>query len=308
MITVLTILWCSVLLGYLLRRYRMVWTEPLLLLAVWLLLFVIGTEVGSNPQLRIGLPRFGLQALLYTLLCTLCCGLAVSVLWRLTRPAEAVCPRTGKTQPTDRPKVSVWAQMKDSVIIVGFFFAGTVLGAEGWLPLFPSSTGMYLLYLLLFCVGLNVGRNQTLVHQLRHMDKRLILLPLVTILATWAGALLTAVLLPVHSLSEWLAVGSGFGYYSLSSVLITELRGAELGTIALLYNILRELFVLLGAPLLVRLFGPLAPVSTAGATSADTTLPVIAGVCGKEFVPLSVFHGLIVDFSVPFLVPFFCSI
>lgn len=57
---------------------------------------------------------------------------------------------------------------------------------------------------------------------------------------------------PRHSLSDFLAVGSGFGYYSLSSIFITEYRGAELGTIALLANIVRELIVLLCAPLLVK--------------------------------------------------------
>lgn len=308
MISVLAILWGSAVLGYLLRRYRMEWTVPLLMVSVWLLLFVIGLEVGSNPLLRNGLPRFGLQALLCALLCTAGCCLPAAFLWRHTRPED-----TGQyTETTDRragqPAVSLWGQMRDSLVIVGFFTAGTIIGAGGWLPPVPPETNLYTLYLLLCCVGLHVGRNPHIFSHMRHMDKRLMLLPLVTVGGTWVGAALTSIWLPAHKLSDWLAVGSGFGYYSLSSVLITELRGAELGTIALIYNILRELIVLLGAPLLLRYFGPLAPVSTAGATSGDTTLPVIAGICGKDIVPLSVFHGLTVDFSVPFLVPFFCSL
>ena len=103
-------------------------------------------------------------------------------------------------------------------------------------------------------------------------------------------------------------MGSGFGYYSLSSILITEYRGPELGTVALLANIIREVVTLLGAPLLVRFFGPLTPISCGGATTMDTTLPIITRTSGQDFVILSLFHGFLVDFSVPFLVTFFCSL
>ena len=100
-----------------------------------------------------------------------------------------------------------------------------------------------------------------------------------------------------------MAVGAGFGYYSLSSIFITEYKGPELGTIALLSNITREIITLLFAPLLVRWFGNLAPIST-----MDTTLPIITRYSGQSFVVVSIFHGFVVDFSVPFLVTLFCSI
>jgi uncharacterized membrane protein YbjE (DUF340 family) len=40
----------------------------------------------------------------------------------------------------------------------------------------------------------------------------------------------------------------------------------------------------------------------------DTTLPIITRTSGEEFVILSLFHGFVVDFSVPFLVTFFCDL
>ena len=120
-------------------------------------------------------------------------------------------------------------------------------------------------------------------------------------------ALAVAMLAGGHSPAEWLAVGSGMGYYSISSVLITGYRGTELGTIALLSNIVREMIALLGAALLVRLFGTLAPIAAAGATAMDTTLPVISRTCGPRLVPVSIYCGMATDFSVPFLVTLFCS-
>lgn len=308
MITILAILWGSAALGYLLRHCRMAWIGPLLTVSVWILLLVIGMEVGANRMLRSGLPRFGLQALACTLSCTLCCCAAAALLWRLTRPAGSAC--RGKTTGggINRPGRDLWRQMKGSLAIVAFFAAGTLLGAAETLPTLPPEASLYTLYFLLSCVGLNIGRAPGIIGRIRHMDRRLAMLPLITAAGTWAGALATAALLPAYSAGEWLAVGSGFGYYSLSSVLITELRGAELGTVALAYNIMRELVVLLGAPLLARLFGPLTPISIAGATSGDTTLPSITEASGTEFVPLAIFHGLTIDLSVPLLVPFFCSL
>lgn len=198
--------------------------------------------------------------------------------------------------------------MKGSLIIVGFFVAGIVCGLMGWLPPLGSDVSFVTLCALLFTVGITVGNNTTLLRSFKRLDPRLMLLPLMTIVGTLAATAIAALALPGRSLTDCLAVGSGFGYYSLSSILITQYRGPELGTVALLANIIREVITLLGAPLLVRYFGPLAPISAGGATTMDTTLPIITRTSGQDFVILSLFHGFLVDFSVPFLVTFFCSL
>lgn len=125
-----------------------------------------------------------------------------------------------------------------------------------------------------------------------------------TILGTLSAAAAISLLFPHRSAADCMAIGAGFGYYSLSSIFITEYKGPELGTIALLSNIMREIITLLCAPLLVRWFGNLAPISAGGATTMDTTLPIITRFAGQPFVVVSVFHGFVVDFSVPFLVTF----
>jgi uncharacterized membrane protein YbjE (DUF340 family) len=40
----------------------------------------------------------------------------------------------------------------------------------------------------------------------------------------------------------------------------------------------------------------------------DTTLPVISQVSGTEYVVVALFHGMIIDFSVPLWVTFFLSL
>ena len=304
MITILLFLWCGVAAGYLLRRHPVRGMGRWVGVQVWVLLFLMGIEVGSNPEVVRGMARIGTEALVLTLATAATCAGGAALGWaylrRRQQPANAPSTGTGKPLP-------LGLQLRDSAVIVGFFALGCVGGHYGWCAFLPTQAGFYALCLLMACVGFGIGQDHGLRHHIRHMDKMLLLLPLLTILCTWAGAAATALLWPRHGMADWLAVSSGFGYYSLSGILITELRGSELGTLALVYNIFRELVVLLGAPFLARFFGPLAPICQGGATTGDTTLPVITASCGQQFVPLSIYHGICVDFTVPFLVPFFCS-
>ena len=197
--------------------------------------------------------------------------------------------------------------MKGSLIIVAFFAAGILCGRADVLPQWVSSStvSMTALCALLLCVGMGIGSNPDMKSEFRSLNPRVALLPLATILASWAGAAIAFLVLQ-RTITDCLAISSGFAYYSLSSIFLTEYRGIELGTIALVANLVREAITLLGTPLLARIFGPLAPISAGGATTMDTTLPIITHTCGQRFTILAIFHGFIVDFSVPFLVTFWC--
>lgn len=200
--------------------------------------------------------------------------------------------------------------MKGSLITLGFFALGCLLGPlVGARPLGEDiDLSFFALCALMACVGFGLGNDPEMLKKFRHLDFRMALLPLMTVVGTLCGAAFALILLPHLRLFDIMAVGSGFGYYSLSSIFITEYRGAALGTTALLANVIREILTLLLAPVMARFFGRLAPISAGGATSMDTTLPVITQSSGAEFVPVSVYHGALVDFSVPFLVTFFCML
>ena len=140
--------------------------------------------------------------------------------------------------------------MTGSLIIVGFFFLGCLLGWSGLMPAFLQNEDltMYVLYFLMFQVGLSIGSDKQLKEILTNIRPKLLLVPLATITGTLLFSALISFFLSRWSVTDCLAVGSGFAYYSLSTILITQLKeptlgaqmAAELGTIALMSNIFRE--------------------------------------------------------------------
>jgi uncharacterized membrane protein YbjE (DUF340 family) len=207
--------------------------------------------------------------------------------------------------------------MKGSILIVGSFVAGCVVGRLGWLPNWwlGGSLSLVVLYALMFQVGIGIGSDSRLKEILRSITPRTILVPCATIVGTIISTFHISFAIVRWSATEVMAVGCGFGYFSLSSILVSSLKeahiglqaAAELGTITLIANVFRELMTLLLAPLMVRWFSPLGPICAGGATTIDVTLPVITRFSGRDWLFVSILHGVVVDFSVPFLVPFFCS-
>ena len=305
MFTIIFIMLSGMLTGYLLRRLLFGRLGRVINALIWALLFLLGLEVGSNERIVSGLATLGLEALLIAVAGTLGSVLAAWGLWRYTQRANEATQAVARVS-----KPLLWKALQGSLVIVSFFVLGVLLALSGWMTVSEqvSDFSFYALAALMACVGASIGSDPQTLKNFRALNPRLVLLPLCTILGTLVATALVSLLLSHRSLTDCLAVGSGFAYYSLSSIFITEYRGAELGTIALLSNICRELITLLAAPLLVRWFGRLAPIAAGGATTMDTTLPVIARTSGNDLVVVSLFHGFVVDFSVPFLVTLWCSL
>lgn len=208
--------------------------------------------------------------------------------------------------------------MKGSLLVLVFFLIGCLLGIADMLPLdkLQGKLTLYILYALMLQVGISIGCSKNLKSIVSQLRPKFLLIPLATILGTLLFSALASLLLTWWSVFDCMAVGSGFAYYSLSSILITQFKEAslglqlatELGTIALLSNIFREMMALLGTPLLCKYFGKLAPISAAGVNSMDVVLPMITRYSGSDMLPVAILHGLLIDMSVPFFVSFFCQL
>ena len=307
MLAIFAVIIGGIVTGRLLVGWRLAFVQRLITFIIWALLFLLGVEVGSDPAVVGSLATLGAAAFAIFALSVAGSVFAAWLLWRRIRGRAVSADEGGDA---DEAPVSAWTALKGSLVIVAFFVAGCVAGLFALVPfdVVGARVSTYVLYALMFCVGVTLGHDETLAGRVRRLDPRLALLPVMTAVGTLAGAALATPLLPPLAVTDTLAVGSGFGYYSLSSIFIADFRGAELGTVALLCNVMREIFTLLAAPLVARWCGPLAAVSIGGATTFDTTLPVITQAAGKPYAVVSIFHGCTLDFSVPFLVTFFCTL
>ena len=206
--------------------------------------------------------------------------------------------------------------MKNSITVIAIFIVGCVAGACYDIEFDIHNLSLCILYSLMLQVRIGIGSNKSLRESLRHVSPKILLVPLATITGTLLFSAVASLLLSQWSVFDCMAVGSGFAYYSLSSILITQFKepsigmqlATELGTIALLSNIIREMMALVGAPLIRRYFGKLAPISAAGVNSMDVLLPSITRCSGKEVMPIAICHGILVDLSVPFFVNLFCNL
>lgn len=199
--------------------------------------------------------------------------------------------------------------MKTSLLILACFCLGILCGRFGLLPssLDRENVTLALLFVLMSCVGISVGSDRRLGEILRSLRPKILLYPLGTTIGTFLAAGLCSLFL-AYPLSHCLAVGAGFAYYSLSSILITQAVGTELGTVALICNLSREALTLLLVPLVARFAPEPAVIAMGGATTMDSTLPIIARTLGTQWVFVALVHAIVLDFSVPFWVIFFCSL
>ena len=214
--------------------------------------------------------------------------------------------------------------MKGSLLILIFFLMGCLIGYFYTIGFDIHEMSVKVLYVLMLLLGMNLGGNQDLKGFVAQFNFKMLLVPIATVSGTFLFSAIAGFILSQWSVFDCMAVGSGFAYYSISSVLITQLKtpsmglqvATELGTIALLANIFREMTALVGAPFIRKYFGRLAPISAAGIGSSSgiasfpeyLVLAAITKYSGKDAIPLAILHGILINLSVPFFVSLFCNL
>lgn len=268
---------------------------------VRIMLFLLGLSIGTDDALISQIRNFGLYAACISTCSVAGCFFAAWLLGKYVFPEYAAArgeKHTGKSNAD-----------LGSFVALGFFIAGI---ATGWIRMLPQSmaaadavTGV--LFMLLFLAGMSVGFDLKALGIVRELRFRIVLVPLGVVAGTLLGSAIAWAILSrffSYALPEALAVGAGFGYYSLATVIMTRLGDPVLGSIALLSNMIHEALALVVSPLLVRFTGRLGPVLAGGAAAMDTCLPVIAKASGERCAVLAVFSGMCLTLLVPFIVPF----
>ena len=169
---------------------------------------------------------------------------------------------------------------------------------------FIDSASSYMLLILLFSVGIDMGLNKEVFTRIRELGFKILLIPAGVIIGSLFGGLLTSFLTNV-SVREGLAISAGLGWYSLSGILITEAGNPVAGTIAFLSNVFREMLTFIVVPFIASHMNYYCAIAPAGATAMDTTLGIISRNTNATVAVLSFVSGVICTLVVPVLVPVF---
>jgi len=162
------------------------------------------------------------------------------------------------------------------------------------------------LYLLLFFIGIDIGKNDNILNDLKKLNKKVLFLPFITIISSLAGGAVASILLPL-SMGESVAISAGMGWYSFSAIELSKVS-VELGGIAFLSNIFRELLAIFLISIIAKKIGSFESVSVAGATAMDSVLPIINKSNPAEISIISFYSGLVISIIVPILIPILVNI
>ncbi|MDK2918524.1 MAG: hypothetical protein PWQ37_1257 [Candidatus Petromonas sp.] len=184
-------------------------------------------------------------------------------------------------------------------IISGYFYAPEII--------VENINGVidFGLCLLLFFVGIDIGRNKNILNDIKKYGYKIILIPFMIVLGTIVGSILSSFILKIP-VFEAAAVGSGLGWYSLSAIELSK-YSTELGTLAFLSNILREVIAIIAMPFIATNIGHMETIAAAGATSMDTSLPIITKATNSSMSVIAFFSGLVLSTLVPILLPLMMS-
>lgn len=263
---------------------------------VYLILLLIGVSLSQVGNLGSQIDFIGLMSAGLAI-CVLGMNLLVLIWFDRKFPWQNPIGSGGK-----KASVNLSGSFKQILcVLLGLAF-GKIM-ADIWLP--PEQSGTYALMLLILLVGIQLGSSRITLRQVL-INRRGVQISAVTILSSFAGGLLFSLFAPDVSISRALALSSGFGWYSLSGIVMTEAYGPLWGSIALLNDLIREFFALIFIPAIMRRH-PGAAVGIGGATSLDFTLPVIQSSGGMAVVPLAISFGFIINLVSPFLMLVFSS-
>lgn len=191
----------------------------------------------------------------------------------------------------------------ESLKLCGVVLGGFTLGLTQWPWLqFAGKGSEYALITLLLLVGIQLRNSGMTLRQIV-LNRRGMMIAFVVTISALIGGAVAAHLLELP-LKTGLAMASGFGWYSLSGILITDAYGPVLGSTAFFNDLARELVAIMLIPTLVRRYRSSA-LGVCGATSMDFTLPVLQRSGGVEMVPAAIVHGFLLSLLAPVLIALF---
>ena len=264
---------------------------------VYFILALLGIGLGQMAGLAQQLATMAVQVL------TLAAGLLILNaaglwLWHHWQPMVTETAQQGAATSYRRLFLAAFKPL--AAVVAGLLAGGVVLPPLPWV----EDLATWSLMLLLLLIGLQL-RNAGLSLRRLLLNRQGLGIAVTLALSSLLAGLLMAPLLAVP-MSHSLALASGFGWYSLSGIVIGDALGPAWGGVAFLNDVLREIIALALIPIVISA-RPAVAIGYGGATAMDFTLPVIRSSGGLDCVPVAIASGFILSFISPVLMGIFLS-
>lgn len=305
--------------GSKIRAYkdRLGWTSKVQTCAIVMLVVLMGSRMGSNEEVIYNLGTIGLAALVMTLAMMggslICLFLARKALG-FTKDAKIAALHSSEleAEALDEAAEEKQGVNKMTLIILCSVIVGMALGYLVARPIFgeniaefdsAASFGIKIgLCILMVFVGLDLGLEGTVLTMIKEAGWRIMVFPVACIIGTLISAGLCGFLFKL-SLPESLAIGAGFGWYSLAPGIIMEAGYLTASAISFLHNVMREIFSILLLPIIAEKVGCIEAACVPGAPAMDVCLPIINRATKGKAVTYGFITGVIMSFLVPIMVP-----
>ncbi|MGL4860602.1 MAG: lysine exporter LysO family protein, partial [Enterobacteriaceae bacterium] len=261
---------------------------------IFFILFLMGISLGLLNDLDAHLLQL-FKYIAVTSIATLsCCGAALLLLERYYPWRH----NTHQEEAPSRPRIFLASFYLCAVVFLGF-----LLGLTRWSWLHHASAGSHIaLMVLLFLVGIQLGNSGMTLRQIV-LNRRGMIIALTVAFSSLIGGVIAALILGLP-LNVGLALASGYGWYTLSGIVLTQVFGPVIGSTAFFTDLIRELVALVMIPVLIQRHRTLT-LGICGSTSLDFTLPLLQRSGGIEIVPAAIVHGFILSLLTPILMGLF---
>lgn len=288
-----------------LRSRPLVWVGKLQFAALMILIVTLGVNLGANDEVVSSLGQIGLAALVITVLAMAGSLLCLTLLRRFVLKLDHYgLPRGSEAAREEEAHHGGKADNSLTFLIVIAVVLGMLAGRFVLPAAVTAHCGTVInfgLYLLLFMVGMDMGKQGTLLADIKTAGFQVLLVPVAVCAGSLAFAALAGLFLPL-GVKDSMAAASGLGWYSLAPTLLAP-YSLTVSATAFLSNVLHELFAIVLAPMVAQRFGYIETVALPGAAAMDTVLPVVVSATDQRMAIYSFTSGVILSLSVPLFIP-----
>jgi Predicted membrane protein len=312
-------------------KEKLRWTGKVQTVAIIILVFVMGLRMGANREVIANLNSIGLYALAFTVVVMVMTTVCISITRRLLKidryglmqnPMDNIAINEESIEVDEIEEISVGEATQKghdkrgkvdtmtikilvSVVlgmISGYLFVDDLFSSFDVFNTFASLAIKLGLCTLLVFVGMDLGLDGKVVDNFKKVGIRIMAIPLAAIVGTLIGSALCGIFLPV-SMKESLAIGAGFGWYSLAPGIIMDKGYVIAGAISFMHNVMRELLAIITIPMVAKHVGFVECCGLPGASAMDVCLPIVERATSSNTAVYSFVSGVVLSIAVPIMVP-----